>query len=187
PYKDRYMARLDRLLLAPTSAQSSRGAVSIERLRWVIGLRWTVVAALLAVGLLGNSFRGDSPQTRAAHIGLAVLMLVYNLFYLLAIRRPDFGQTGLTRLVQYAQVPVDLLVFTVMVHFSGGITSPVFVLYFLYVFVGLAILPPSGAYWVAGTAALFYGALALLEEMWLKPAAGRFVGETGPSTLEAVG
>src|SRR4051812_42696932 len=125
-----------------------------ERLRWVIGLRWSVVLALFAVVILGNTYRGDSLQTSLVHFGLAIAVLLYNLFYLYASRQPGFGESELTNRLRYAQVPIDLAVFTVLVHFSGGATSPVFVLYFLYIFVGLAILPPSGAYWVAAIATL---------------------------------
>lgn len=180
------MALLTRPFLSPTNEQGPRESATVERLRWVVGLRWTVAVALLLVGVIGNALNIYSGQTIAAHIGLAALVLLYNLYYLYALRQPDFGQTALTKLVRYAQVPVDLLVFTVLVHFLGGITSPVFVLYFLYVFVGLAILPPSGAYWVAGAAAFFYGALALLE-LWVKPPVSRFVDPQTVAALDAGG
>src|SRR5687768_17261179 len=140
-----------------------------ERLRWVIGIRWTVVVALLLVGLLGGVYRGDLRQISVPHVTLALLVAFYNLFYLVSTRRPNFGSTRLSRVIRLVQIPVDLFVFTAIVHFSGGVTGPVFVLYFLYIFVGLAILPPSGAYLVAGTAVLFYGGLALFEAFLSKP------------------
>jgi diguanylate cyclase (GGDEF)-like protein len=167
------MALFSRPLSTPSTENGNRELV--ERLRWVIGLRWTVVIALFLVGFFGDTYGGDSVNSRAVHIGLALLVLTYNILYLVASRRPGFGHSGLMTLVRYGQVPIDLLVFTVLVHFTGGITGPVFVLYFLYIFVGLAILPPSGAYWVAGIAALCYGGLALLEAFWLRPPLGNLV------------
>jgi diguanylate cyclase (GGDEF)-like protein len=134
-------------------------------MRWVIGIRWTVVIALLMVGLLGNTFRGDEAGVSFVHLGLAGFVAAYNLFYWLLIRRPEPPSMASTT----AQIPLDLLVFTAIVHFSGGVTGPVFVLYFLYIFVGLAILPPAGSYLVAGVAAGMYGALALIEAAWLHP------------------
>ena len=139
----------DRPLSTPFPEQGNRDL--IERLRWVIALRWAVVVALLLVG----SLAGSSPSTSAVHISLAVLVLIYNLAYFFASGQRDFGRSSFTNIVRYGQVPVDLLVFTVLIHFSGGVTGPVFVFYFLYIFVGLAILPPSGAYWVAGIATVF--------------------------------
>src|SRR6476659_3774719 len=133
-----------------------------ERMRWVIALRWAVAGALALVVILGRAL-GESTQTTAVYLGLAGLVLVYNFLCFFASRSPSFGHSSLTTLVRYGQVPVDLLVFTALVHLLGGVTSPVFVLYFVYILVGLAILPPSGAYWVAAIAALYYGALAFLE------------------------
>lgn len=155
------MASLNWPLAIPTSAQGSRELV--ERLQWVIGLRWTLVIALLLVGLYGRVFQGESRTIGALHVGLAVLVLAYNISFLQLSKRPDFGTSNLLALVRYGQLPVDLAILTVLVHFRGGFTGPVFVLYFLYVFVGLAVLPPSGAYWVAGTAATCYGLLIVYE------------------------
>lgn len=152
-----------------TAHARANNAELVERLRWVIGIRWTVVVALLLVGLLGGAYRGDLNQISYPHVTLALLVTIYNLFYLVSTRQANFGSTYLSRVIRIVQIPVDLLIFTAIVHFSGGVTGPVFVLYFLYIFVGLAILPPSGAYIVAGTAVLFYGGLALLEAFWLKP------------------
>ncbi len=155
------MASLNWPLVPPTSAQGSREL--IERLRWVIGLRWTLVIALLLVGLYGRVFQGEARGIGAIHVGLALFVLGYNALFLNLSKRPDFGSANLVALVRFGQIPVDLLILTVLVHFRGGFAGPVFVLYFLYVFVGLAILPPSGAYWVAGTAAACYGLLIAYE------------------------
>ncbi|MDQ6693816.1 MAG: sensor domain-containing diguanylate cyclase [Chloroflexota bacterium] len=144
----------------------------VERLKWVVGVRWTVVLALLLVGILGRVWRGDSTETSLGHIALALFVALYNLYYLLITRQPDMRLTRLTPFARYVQIPVDLVVFTAIVHFSGGVTGPVFVLYFLYIFVGLSILPPSGAYLIAGIAAACYAGLCFLEAMWLKPPAG---------------
>jgi diguanylate cyclase (GGDEF)-like protein len=160
---------------------TNKSAISelAERLRWVIGIRWTVVIALLLVGVLGSVVRGDSAQAGLVHLGLACLVAAYNVFYLVITRQPGFGATRASRSISLAQIPLDLFVFTAIVHFSGGVTGPVFVLYFLYIFVGLAILPPAGAYVVALLAAFFYGTLALSEATWL-PTAGQQSAITNP-------
>lgn len=139
----------------------------VERLRWVIGIRWTVVVALVLVAVLGpglssftSALSGGSPLI---HLGLALLIAIYNSMYLLGSRLPNFGRTRLSYWLILAQVPLDILVFTAIIRWSGGVTGPVFVLYFLYIFVGLAILPPKGTYFVAGFSAICYGALAYME------------------------
>jgi diguanylate cyclase (GGDEF)-like protein len=139
------------------------GRELVERLRWVIGLRWAVAGVLVLVALIGLTYGSSAPETLAVDLGLAALVFGYNCLYLVASKQPDYGQSNLTTLIRYGQVPVDLLVLTVLVHSTGGVSGPMFVLYFAYILVGLAILPPSGAYWVAGIAIAFYGILAWLE------------------------
>src|SRR5947208_8161212 len=71
----------------------------VERLRWVIGIRWTVVVALLLVGLLGPNLADvvnlhlRSFSASLVHVGLALVVAAYNLLYLLMSRRSDFGRT----------------------------------------------------------------------------------------------
>ncbi len=139
----------------------------VERLRWVIGIRWTLVLALLLVALIGITSQSFPADTIYAHLGLGLLVAAYNLFYLYITKQPIFSNRTLASVVRFAQIPIDLMVFTAIIHFSGGVKGPVFVLYFLYIFVGLAILPPTGAYLVAALATTFYTALAVVEAYWL--------------------
>lgn len=157
----------------------------VERMRWVIGIRWTVVVALFLVGLLGLTFPGYSRETGYWHIALACAVGILNLLYLVATWQPQLSASSLGQFLRYAQIPLDLLVFTAIVHFSGGVTGPVFVLYFLYIFVGLAILPPAGAYFVAGTAALCYAGLGVLEALWVRPPQNVTNGEHAAATTTA--
>ncbi len=157
-----------------------------ERTRWVINLRWTLAVALLMVGFFGNAFHGDTPGVRGVHVGLALFVFAYNLFYYWIVKQFGSGREQVERTVRYGQVILDLVVITSLLHYSGGITSPVFVLYFLYVFVALAIMPPSGAYWVAIGAAIFYGALATAEFLGMTPPAGTLSMSQGAEHITSV-
>lgn len=156
----------------------------VDRMRWVIGIRWTVVVALLLVGVLGLYIQGYSRETGMWHIALALVVGILNLLYLVATWQPGLSASNLGQSLRYAQIPLDLLVFTAIVHFSGGVTGPVFVLYFLYIFVGLAILPPVGAYFVAGTAVVCYAGLGLLEALWMR-APQNTTGSEHPAVVSA--
>lgn len=160
--------------MQPSTAEVAKATELVERLRWVIGIRWTVVVALLLVAIVGPRLANftsalNQPQT---HLALAVLVALYNTVYLVASRRPNFGVSRASQWMILAQIPLDILLFSAIILWSGGVTGPVFVLYFLYIFVGLAILPSKGTYFVAGFSAICYGVLALLEATWVRPAAG---------------
>jgi diguanylate cyclase (GGDEF)-like protein len=169
---------------AQVGVVADRGAnEQSERMRWVIGIRWTVVVALMLVGLLGIIWQGYNRETGYWHLGLAAFVALLNLLYLAVSAQPTLNLSAVGQWLRYAQIPLDLFVFTAIVHFSGGVTGPVFVLYFLYIFVGLAILPPAGAYFVAGTSAIMYAALALLEAIWMRPPASVADTHTAAATF----
>lgn len=162
--------------LVPHSPDSNSPEL-VQRLRWVIGLRWAFALALFVVGAFRTTLPGDPQHIKLAHFVLAAIVACYNLGFWLVSRQPGFAKSGAINVVRYGQVPVDLLVITALLHFSGGITAPVFILYFVYVFVSLAVLPPSGAYWVSLTAAVCYGTLAIAEaRSYLPPPAGHLIG-----------
>ena len=159
-----------------------------DRLRWVIGLRWTVVIALFivaVVGLLRSNASGDSADLALIQVGLALLVALINGAVLYTTRKSGPLEGRIPNIVRYGLVPVDIVLFTILLHLSGGITSPVFVLYFLYVFIGLATLPPSGAYWVALGAAVCYAGLARLEAIGLTPPSGTIGSSTQAQPVSA--
>ena len=174
-------------ILAGTTSAGSGASDLAERMRWVASIRWTLVVALLLVGLIGGTAKSFPAESIYANLGLALLVAAYNLFYLyLSIsQRQALGKSRFLSALRLAQIPIDLLVFTAIIHFSGGVKGPVFVLYFLYIFVGLAILPPSGAYVVAALAAACYAGLALLEAYWVAPPNAQAFGRLpeGPDPL----
>ena len=133
------MADISAHTLSPWASQGSNELR--ERLRWVM------------VALDGGAcpFRRGGPRQHLSrqlipanlvHFGLAMAVLLYNLFSSPASRKPGFGENELTNRLRYGQVPIDLR-FSLYLSTLRRHTSPVFVLYFLYIFVGLAILPPA--------------------------------------------
>jgi diguanylate cyclase (GGDEF)-like protein len=163
----------------------------VEKLRWVVGIRWTVVIALVLVAVFGPAISqraGTATFTSPyIHIGLALVVALYNLIYMYISRHPRLDSSRFSRWLILAQIPLDIFVFTVIIHSSGGVTGPVFVLYFLYVFVGLAILPARGTYFVACFSALCYGVLALIETNWPRTLISGGIGGPQPSNSVYLG
>lgn len=144
--------------------------------------------ALLLVAAFGPALAQRSATASYTspyvHIGLALVVALYNLLYLYISRWPKLDANGFAKWLLLAQIPLDIFVFTVIIHSSGGVTGPVFVLYFLYVFVGLAILPARGTYFVACFSAFCYGALAIIETAW--PSSTTFAGVAGGQPANSV-
>src|SRR5947209_18647786 len=83
-----------------------------DRLRWVIGLRWTVVIALFIVagfGLLRSNGSGDSANLALFQLALALFVALINGAVLYATRKSGPLQGRIPNIVRYGLVPVDIL------------------------------------------------------------------------------
>jgi len=106
----------------------------LERLRWLIRLRWIAVAGVvltvwISVGILGISVLPGPLY------GTAVFLGFYNLLFLVLVRRasgePDTEPGKTFNRLANAQISLDLMTLAVLIHFSGGIENP-FLFYFIF-------------------------------------------------------
>ena len=127
-----------------------------ERLYWLVRLRWFAVAGVFFTALFAD---------KALHVTLyyapvyaiAAAIGVYNLLFLLylgravAAARPDLPLTA-NRLAN-AQIALDLLALTALVHFSGGVENP-FAYYFVFHMIIASILLSRRASYLQATFAV---------------------------------
>src|SRR3989338_9343096 len=96
----------------------------IERLYWLIRLRWVAVMAVLsAVLLTGNVFKIFLP-TLALYV-IAMMLTIYNFVLLLLLKsiRGRESAAGINKIAN-TQISLDLFILAVLIHFSGGIENP---------------------------------------------------------------
>jgi len=137
----------------------------IERVAWLIRLRWVaalgVVITTLAVGpLLGLLI----PEIKLFLVG--TIIAAYNTAFYLRLRvlRQD-PSAGVERFSHFASVQffVDWLALIFLVHYSGGIESPVIFYFIFHAIIASILLPPKACYFHATVGVLLVGTLALLE------------------------
>ncbi len=143
-----------------------------QRVCWLIRLRW-----LAAVGVILGTFLAkrvfDIPVREAPLYGIAVLLFVYNGFMRVFLARvPESinlqSTRRATRLINF-QILADLVLLTVMLHFSGGPENP-FVLFFIFHMIIASILLPTWMSYLQATVAIaLLGALLWLEYSGLIP------------------
>lgn len=123
-----------------------------------------VVAALLLVAgaLIGRYAVGMTDLDVQALVGLAAIMLVYNLIAWILIRR--FRSPSETVLhyrflqgLMHVTIAVDFLALTVVVWLMGGARSPFLAFYLLHVILSAVLLSPTEA---AVSTIMAYGLLA---------------------------
>jgi signal transduction histidine kinase len=144
-----------------------------ERLAWLIRLRWlAVVGTLAAIAAADQMVPGVLPL--GALIATTGFIAAYNLgFHLIARRlagiRDEARRALYARRFIHFQVVLDLLCLTVLLHFAGGIDTPFWAFYVLHIIIASILLSPQSAYAYVAVAAVFYGAMVLLEFFGIIP------------------
>ncbi len=126
--------------------------------RWIIKLRWLAVLAALTLTILGvQALHLLSHALWWPLVGTLGLLAATNIVYWLLGRRADVAW------LVPLQIYVDLLIFTVLLHFSGGIENPLSLLSLFQVVLAGTLLRSRQCYAVAGFATALFVGMALLE------------------------
>lgn len=144
----------------------------VKRAYWLIKLRWI---AIVCVGF-GTWFCSNILSIElwdSALYGIAIFLALYNTTVLLllnyitknGLRAPI---TVVKKTINF-QISADLLILTILLHFSGGIENP-FVFYFMFhMIIASILLSVKESYLQATFAVLLFGLLILLEYLQIIP------------------
>jgi signal transduction histidine kinase len=147
-------------------------SVSLERaelaarLRWFIQLRWVFGAVTLLTGLALSGL--PLVQVRAALVAaVGAGILAYNWGFWLWERRasrPD-GDADVERapLAAGAQIILDLVALTLVLHAAGGIENPFFTFYLFHMVIATLLLSMREVFALAVLAILLFSGLAITE------------------------
>ncbi len=136
----------------------------IDRVSWLIRLRWFaalgVVITTWGIGSLG----GLVIRRELFLIGSAIAGYNY-LFYLRLQALRQNSSAGVERFSRFAsfQFSLDWLFLTLLVHYSGGIESPVIFYFIFHAIIAGILLSPKACYFHATMGVLLLGIMALLE------------------------
>ncbi len=145
----------------------------IERIAWLISLRWLAVlgtgGALILATLL---YSGE--LVLAPLIIVTLLIALYNaqfFFYARALERSHAGATRLQQATRFAnvQIVLDLLALAALIHFSGGAENPMTIFFVFHTIIASILLPRGTSFLMATLAALLFAAIASLEYAGILP------------------
>ena len=152
------------------------------RLRWLCRLRWLAASAIVALSLGARLLLGF-PLFLPGLLALGVLVAMYNAILLLWMRASS--QQGVLapqegKLLAHVQITLDLLALTAVIHYTGGVESPLGAYLVFHMIIASTLLSPLAAGAQATLASLLYGGLVFLEARGLLPhhSLGLFSGET---------
>lgn len=155
-------------------AQVSRTPVEEElagRVAWQIQLRWfAAVGVLVAAWLVSFIPNSELPPWPFYVVGLSIFF--YNtLFglYLKRLERETVSEAAVFDRFAKAQTSLDWLAMILLVHFSGGVESPLLFYFIFHLILASILLSPQACYFFATLAALAVGASAVLEYRGIIP------------------
>lgn len=144
----------------------------VKRAYWLIKLRWIAIACVVVGTYVCRKVLAIEMQNLALY-GIAILLALYNMIVLLLLNRLTKGSNNVPhaavkKIINF-QISADLLILTVLLHFSGGIENP-FVFYFVFhMIIASILLSTRDSYLQATFAVLLFGFLVLLEYQQLIP------------------
>jgi len=135
-----------------------------QRCAWLIRYRRLAVGGVFAATALASLALGlDVPVAWLCAAGGALLALNEGFRLLLArMRRSRVGPRGFSRLAE-AQFLTDWTVLILLVHLTGGLSSPLLAFFVFHAIIAAILLPPRGSYLHALGGVLVVVALAGFE------------------------
>ena len=137
----------------------------------LIELRWIFIISALALVSAGNIVFPDSLPMPVL-IALCAAMAIGNGLFLAYSRRlatcADPELESRCRRFSKLQIAADIVFFTVVLHFTGGVENPFYLFYIVYVTAAAIVLPRRSGFLYATLALGLYSALVLAEYLhWI--------------------
>ena len=138
---------------------------------WLVKLRWVAgFGVLIATWISENILRLGLTSIPIYAIGICVLL--YNALFwwwLNGWERKTKTPAANTQLLARLQIAADWMAMTLLIHFSGGIESPVLLYFLLHITLAAILLPVQDTYMFAILATLLVSGLAWVECAGLVP------------------
>lgn len=138
----------------------------IARLRWFIRLRWIAGAGVVTIGLVMHVAPLDGVRGNVlAALGAAILAYNWVFWYLdrrLHRLQPDLLARRAPA-AALAQIVLDLVALTLVLHGLGGIENPLFVYYIFHIVIATLLLSGRAVFALAALAIGLLTALAAIE------------------------
>ncbi len=130
---------------------------------WLVNLRWVSSVALSIFILVLFLFKLEN-YPYPALISIVFVLVVFNslIFFYLKKRNPKYLKTEEN--IVFAQIVVDYILLTALTHFTGGIDSPLHLIYLFYIIIASVIFEKKyQAFIIAAVAVLLLSMLVLME------------------------
>ncbi len=138
----------------------------IERIYWLIKLRWIAIAGVVLTALFAKQVLKISLNSLSLY-SIAAFLVIYNLIFILYLKRLEKNKPAqlilIANRIANIQIALDLLSLTMLIHFSGGIENP-FIFYFIFhMIIASALLSRRASYLQATFTAILFVSIVTSE------------------------
>jgi signal transduction histidine kinase len=155
-----------------TTDYSPEQRALILRLRVYVNLRWLAIPAIIIATLVASQVFHISFPTLPVYIVCAIIAIYNFILFLwarnLAKQEPEMV-VGKAEAYGYVQVILDLIMLTVLLHYTGGIENPFIFLYIIHTNAAAIFLPKRRVYELTTLAMAMVTALVFLEYFGIIP------------------
>jgi len=140
--------------------------VHIHFTKWFIRIRWNAITILIVLSLAVRHLLNISIQEISIYI-LSVILLALNVLHRIILQR--IKKEGSGKVIQkikreiHFQIITDLILLTLILHYSGGIENPLILFYFFHLIIASSIFSTLQSYIYAVFTLILVASLALLE------------------------
>jgi len=134
--------------------------------RWFIRIRWVALAILIFSNYTVRHLFDISIQEISIYILTAILLLL-NILHTIFLRQITKKEStrvihGIKKEIHF-QIITDLIVLTIIIHYSGGIENPLILFYFLHMIIASSIFSTLVNYLYVAYTIILLASMALLE------------------------
>ncbi len=130
---------------------------------WLVNLRWASSIALSIFIFVLFLFKLEN-YPYPALIAIVVVLVVFNSLILFYLRKHNPKYLRTEENIVFAQIVVDYILLTALTHFTGGIDSPLHLIYLFYIIIASVIFEKKyQAFIIAGVAVLLLSILVFME------------------------
>lgn len=149
----------DKIILLPVEKEL------LESVRWLITLRWIAAAGVFFASAIAR-FLLKVKFDIEPFLLIGVIILAYNLIcliYLKWIERHRYGELNIFNRFANIQITADWVALILLVHFSGGIESPLLFYFIFHVIIAAILLSKRACFFQATFASMLVVGVSTLE------------------------
>ena len=134
--------------------------------KWFIRIRWIAVTVLIVSSLVVKHLLNISIQEESIYI-ISAILLSLNVFHRIILQRikKERSEKAIKKIKReiHFQIVTDLILLTIILHYSGGIENPLVLFYFFHMIIASSIFSTLQSYVYAVFTVILAASLALLE------------------------